>query len=50
MTQGDIVIKDNAKKIREVKEGILAGFAGTLADCITIIEQLEAMIDKYPKH
>ncbi len=41
MTQGDVVIKDNARKVREIKEGIVTGFAGSLADCITIIEQLE---------
>ena len=38
VTQGDVVIKDNAKKIRELKDGVVTGFAGSLADCITIIE------------
>lgn len=45
-----MLIKHDAKKIREIKPGIICGFAGSLADCLTLIDHLEKFIDKFPKH
>lgn len=47
VTQGSVLIKSDARKIRELKKGIISGFAGTLADCLTLTQELEKYIDKY---
>ncbi len=47
VTQGSVVVKDNANKVREIKPGVLCGFAGSLADAFTIVDELEKHIDKY---
>lgn len=47
---GNSIVKSTAKKIRVIAEGkIIAGFAGSVADGITLYERLEAKIDQY-KH
>lgn len=50
VTQGSLQIKDNAHKIKQIRQGVYCGFAGSLADCITLMEQLEVFVDKYPRH
>ena len=47
VSQGDVIIKTNANKIREIKPNVVAGFAGSLADALTILDELEKYIDKY---
>ena len=45
---GDTVMKEKAKKIRRIHDGrILAGFAGSSADALTLFEKFEAKIDEY---
>ena len=47
---GNTVIKSTAKKIRRLADGsILAGFAGSTADALTLFERLEAKLEKHPK-
>ncbi|HTO73458.1 MAG TPA: ATP-dependent protease subunit HslV [Gemmatimonadales bacterium] len=46
---GDTVIKANANKIRTLKGGkVLAGFAGSVADAITLFEKFEEKLDRHP--
>jgi len=46
---GDTVVKHSARKVRRLgKAGtVLAGFAGSTADALTLFEKLEEMLDKY---
>lgn len=46
---GDTVVKHSARKVRRLgKEGaVLAGFAGSTADALTLFEKFEEMLDKY---
>jgi ATP-dependent HslUV protease, peptidase subunit HslV len=45
---GNTVMKSTAKKLRRLADGnILAGFAGSTADALTLYELLEAKLDKY---
>ncbi len=48
MTLGDTRFKSNTKKIKKINENIICGFAGALADCTSLIENLESEIDAYP--
>lgn len=46
---GPTVIKANARKVRRLGGGaILAGFAGATADAFTLLERLEAKLEKHP--
>lgn len=46
---GNTVIKGNARKIRRLGGGaILAGFAGGTADAFTLLERLEAKLERHP--
>lgn len=43
------IIKANAKKVRRIGNGaILAGFAGSTADAFTLLERLEAKLERHP--
>jgi ATP-dependent HslUV protease, peptidase subunit HslV len=43
------VMKANARKIRRIGNGkILAGFAGSTADAFTLLERLEAKLERHP--
>ncbi len=45
---GPTVIKSNAKKVRTLNSGkVLAGFAGSTADAFTLLERLEAKLEKH---
>ncbi|CDG39918.1 ATP-dependent protease subunit HslV [Asaia bogorensis] len=50
VTLGQTVIKGNARKVRRIgpKNSILAGFAGATADAFTLLERLEAKLERYP--
>lgn len=47
---GQTVVKGNARKVRRIgpKKHILAGFAGATADAFTLLERLEAKLDRFP--
>ena len=46
---GDTVVKATATKVRALKGGkVLAGFAGSVADAITLYEKFEEKLDRYP--
>ena len=45
---GNTIFKNTAKKLRTLSNGhIIAGFAGSAADGLTLFERLESKIDKY---
>jgi len=44
---GNTIVKPNARKVRILKQGILAGFAGGTADALTLFERLEAKLDEH---
>ena len=49
ITFGDTVLKAGAKKVRPLQEGkVLAGFAGSVADALTLFEKFEAKLKDYP--
>jgi ATP-dependent HslUV protease, peptidase subunit HslV len=46
---GETVIKSTATKVRSLKGGkILAGFAGSVADAITLYEKFEEKLERHP--
>ena len=46
---GNTVMKSNAKKVRRLGKGdVIAGFAGATADAFTLLERLEAKLEKHP--
>ena len=46
---GDTVVKAKATKVRTLKGGkVLAGFAGSVADALTLYEKFEEKLDRYP--
>ena len=48
VTLGETIIKQNASKIRTLAGGkVLAGFAGSTADCLTLFERFEGKLEKY---
>jgi len=49
VSMGDTVVKAKANKVRSLKGGrVLAGFAGSVADGITLLERFEEKLDRYP--
>src|SRR6476620_5083582 len=48
VTVGDMVMKHNARKIRRLAGGrVLAGFAGSTADALTLFDKFESMLERY---
>ncbi|WP_174279184.1 ATP-dependent protease subunit HslV [Sphingomonas bacterium] len=48
VTQGQTVMKPNARKVRRLGEGkVIAGFAGATADAFTLFERLEAKLERH---
>ena len=46
---GQTVVKGNARKVRRIAGGrVLAGFAGATADAFTLLERLEAKLERFP--
>src|SRR5687768_12292498 len=49
VSMGQTVVKGTAKKVRKLAGGrVIAGFAGSTADAVTLIERLEAKLEQYP--
>ncbi len=49
VTVGDTVVKAQARKVRSLKDGtVLAGFAGSVADGLTLFEKFEEKLDRFP--
>ena len=49
VTVGESVMKHGAEKVRRVAKGkAVVGFAGGVADALTLMELLEAKLDAYP--
>jgi len=46
---GDTVVKHSARKVRRLgkNDAILAGFAGSTADALTLFEKFDQMLEKY---
>ena len=48
ITTGDIVLKSSAKKVRTLyHDQVIAGFAGSVADALTLFERFEGVLEKY---
>jgi ATP-dependent HslUV protease, peptidase subunit HslV len=47
---GQTIIKGNARKVRRIGSdgSVLAGFAGATADAFTLLERLEAKLERFP--
>ena len=49
VTMQDVVVKARATKVRRMKGGaIVAGFAGGVADALTLFEKFEAQLERHP--
>lgn len=49
MTIGSIRFKTDTIKIRKLTDNIMCGFAGSVADCFSLMELLESEVEQYPK-
>jgi len=48
VTLSDTIVKSNANKIRKIYKGkVLLGFAGSVADAMSLYEKLEGKLEKY---
>jgi ATP-dependent HslUV protease subunit HslV len=48
VSMGQTIVKANARKLRRLGGGsVIAGFAGTTADAITLFERLEGKLEQY---
>ncbi len=46
---GQTVVKGSARKVRRIAQGrVLTGFAGATADAFTLLERLEAKLERFP--
>ncbi len=46
--QGNIIIKQEARKVRKLyNESVVAGFAGSVADALTLFEKFEKQLENY---
>ena len=46
---GETIMKGNARKVRRLAKGeVIAGFAGSTADALTLFERLESKLEQYP--
>ncbi|MFP6654429.1 MAG: ATP-dependent protease subunit HslV [Myxococcota bacterium] len=51
VTLGETVMKQRAEKVRRLSKGrALIGFAGGVADALTLMERLEAKLEAHPGH
>src|SRR6266571_6521570 len=49
VTVGETVMKSHAQKVRAMKGGkVLAGFAGAVADAMTLFEKFEEKLERHP--
>ncbi|MBI2934318.1 MAG: ATP-dependent protease subunit HslV [Chloroflexi bacterium] len=48
ITVGDVVFKQTAKKVRTLfNDQVIAGFAGSVADAVTLFERFESQLEKH---
>lgn len=48
VTMGDVVMKHNAVKVRKLYNGkVAAGFAGAVADALTLFDRFESVLEKH---
>ena len=45
---GQTVVKANARKVRKLGDKVIVGFAGATADAFTLLERLEAKLERHP--
>eukprot|EP01080_Neovahlkampfia_damariscottae_P005367 gene5367-9175_t len=45
---GNTILKGNARKLRNIGTDIVAGFAGSAADGLSLFEKLETKVQEYP--
>lgn len=51
VSHGNTILKATARKLRTLlNKSIVAGFAGSTADALTLFERLEAKLEKYSGH
>lgn len=51
VTMEDTIVKGRASKVRTMREGaILAGFAGSVADALTLFEKFEVQLERHPRN
>lgn len=49
ISMGAVIIKNSARKVRRLSNGqVIAGFAGSTADALTLFERLESKLEQYP--
>ena len=49
VTFGDMIVKHGARKIRTMHDGeVIAGFAGAVADAMTLFEKFEEKLERFP--
>jgi len=48
MTLGHTRFKTDTKKLRRLTDNIICGYAGSVADCHTLMEKLETEVEQYP--
>ena len=48
VSQGTMIVKPDAKKIRRLNNDIIVGFAGSTADCLALMERLEMKLEEHP--
>jgi len=49
ITQGATIVKGSAKKVRKLDNKILVGMAGSVGDCLSLIEILQEHLQKHPQ-
>jgi len=51
VTMNDTIVKARSTKLRTLRDGsILAGFAGGVADALTLFEKFESQLERHPKN
>lgn len=49
LSLGDIVVKNSSRKVRRLHDDkVLAGFAGSTADALSLFSRFEAKLEEYP--
>ena len=51
VTMGETVVKARSTKLRTLRDGqVLAGFAGGVADALTLFEKFESQLERHPRN
>ena len=45
---GNTVFKNTARKLRKINDNTVCGFAGSAADCLSLVGMLEKEFERYP--